>query len=153
MDEIENVRLMKKLLKVFGIFLLPIIGLISIMTKEDSILNNIFIFLIYMLGIIEIWILIILIPKIICVCIFKLQNFLKPQMNISKNKEYVRDIEIKYSPAIISLILDLHISYFKDYTATILYLCYRKYLEIFTENNEIKFKILEEDERDLNPHE
>lgn len=153
MDEIENVRLMKKLLKVFGIFLLPIIGLISIMTKEDSILNNIFIFLIYMLGIIEIWILIILIPKIICVCIFKLQNFLKPQMNISKNKEYVRDIEIKYSPAIISLILDLHISYYKDYTATILYLCYRKYLEIFTENNEIKFKILEEDERDLNPHE
>ena len=153
MDEIENVRLMKKLLKVFGIFLLPIIGLILIMTKEDSILNNIFIFLIYMLGIIEIWILIILIPKIICVCIFKLQNFLKPQMNISKNKEYVRDIEIKYSPAIISLILDLHISYFKDYTATILYLCYRKYLEIFTENNEIKFKILEEDERDLNPHE
>ena len=72
MDEIENVRLMKKLLKVFGIFLLPIIGLILIMTKEDSILNNIFIFLIYMLGIIEIWILIILIPKIICVCIFKL---------------------------------------------------------------------------------
>ena len=65
MDEIENVRLMKKLLKVFGIFLLPIIGLILIMTKEDSILNNIFIFLIYMLGIIEIWILIILIPKII----------------------------------------------------------------------------------------
>ena len=38
-------------------------------------------------------------------------------------------IEIKYSPAIISLILDLNISYYKDYTATILYLCYRKYIE------------------------
>ena len=155
MDEIENVKIIKKLLKIFAILLMPvfILSLILSLLKENIILNTTLTFFINTFMCIEFFIIMILIPMTIYVCIFKLQNFVKSKINISRNKDYVRNIEIKYSPAIISLILDLNISYYKDYTATILYLCYRKYLEVFTENDEIKFKIIEEDIKDLNPHE
>ena len=151
MDEIEGYKLIKKLIKIFVILLLPIliIGLIKIIFGENIIFNIIFNIFTY----IEFWVLMILIPLTLYVFARNTQNSINSKINISKNKEYIRDIEIKYSPAIISLILDLQISYFKDYTAMILYLCYRKYIEICKIDNEIKFKIIQENVQELNPHE
>ena len=155
MDEIENVKIIKKMLKLFAILLVTtvILTLIISTLKENIILNAFFTFFVNSFIFIDFFILMILIPMTINICVSSVQNFIKSKINISGNKNYVRNIEIKYSPAIISLILDLNISYYKDYTATILYLCYRKYLELLTENDEIKFKILEENINDLNPHE
>ena len=155
MDEIEKIKIIKKMLKVFIMLLVPVVilSLILSLIKKNFIFNVILSFFINTLLIIDFFILMILIPITIHACIYKLKNFTNSKMNISRNKDYVRNIEIKYSPAIISLILDLNISYYKDYTATILYLCYRKYIQVFTENDEIKFKILEENINDLNPHE
>lgn len=134
MDEIEKIKIIKKMLKVFIMLLVPVVilSLILSLIKKNFIFNVILSFFINTLLIIDFFILMILIPITIHACIYKLKNFTNSKMNISRNKDYVRNIEIKYSPAIISLILDLNISYYKDYAATILYLCYRKYLEVFT---------------------
>ena len=155
MDEIENIKTIKKLLKIFAklFLLILILSFIKKMIKENHILNTIPNMIIIFLIAIESLIVMILVPMTIIYIYYKIRNFINSKMYISKNTEYVRDLELKYSPAIISLILDLQVSYFKDYTATILYLCYRKYIELFRENDEIKFKILEDNVQDLNPHE
>lgn len=127
MDEIENVKIMKKLMKIFVILLLLIVLFVKVkMLTEIIFLNAILNFLIMLMLQIEFLVIILLVPKIINVCTSKIRYLVNSKKYISKNKEYVRDIELKYSLVIISLILDLQISYYKDYTATILYLCYRK---------------------------
>lgn len=66
---------------------------------------------------------------------------------ISFDKEYVRDLPKHCSPAISSLIYDLKIDVYKDYTATILYLCLKKYLIIKKDGDSYKVKI--EEQKDL----
>lgn len=151
MDEMEIVKIIKKLIKIFAMLLLPllIIGFIQLLLNGNIILN----FIVNILIKIEFLIISIVIPMILYSGISKFLNSVNSKANIAENKGYIRDIEIKYSPAIISLILDLQLSYFKDYTAMILYLCYRKYLDTYKDNNEIKFKIIEENIQDLNSHE
>lgn len=80
-------------------------------------------------------------------------RYIKSKKNLVKSKEYMRDIEIKYSPAIISLILDLNTTIFKDYTAMILYLHWRKFIEIEIKDDEYKFINLNKNIEELNPHE
>ena len=155
MDEIEYVKIMKKLIKILIVFIFPtlIIGVIVKMLDENTIVKNLFDPILIIFMYIESVIILILIPLLLFNGINKIINLIKVRKNVSRNKDYLRDIEIKYSPAIISLILDLYISDFKDYTATILYLCYRKYIDLYDENGDVKFKIIEENVQDLNPHE
>ena len=151
MDEIENYKVIKKLMKIFVIvcLLLVLLNFIVKIINGNIILNCIIIFLSY----IALLIMIIIIPMILYATSNKIRELIHLKTKIAKNEEYIRDIEIKYSPAIISLILDLQISCFKDYTAMILYLCYRKYIDMYKENDDIKFKIITENVNDLNPHE
>lgn len=155
MDEIEIVKIIKKLIKIFLILQLPIILILLIkgILKPNFILISFFDFFINVISIIAINILIFIVGIIIVTGSRWISKYIKSKKSISKNKEYIRDIEIKYSPAIISLILDLNTTVFKDYTAMLLYLCYRKYLETYKEENEIKFRIINENVQDLNPHE
>ena len=59
---------------------------------------------------------------------------------INFDKGYVRDLPKHCSPAICSLIYDLKTDIYKDYTATILYLCIKKYLELIKEGEIYKLK-------------
>ncbi len=55
----------------------------------------------------------------------------KLKVNISKDKGiYIRDIDVKYSPAVLSFLQNQKIEKDKDITATILDLCAKKYLNI-----------------------
>lgn len=46
------------------------------------------------------------------------------------DRGYIRELPKHCSPAISSLVYDLKIDVFKDYTATILYLCFKKYIKL-----------------------
>lgn len=58
------------------------------------------------------------------------------QKKIGFKKEYLREISKECTPAIASLIYDLKVDVYKDYTATVLHLYSKGYINIF-ENNEI----------------
>jgi len=60
---------------------------------------------------------------------------------ISWEKWYVRDLPKHCSPAISSLIYDLKIDVYKDYTATILYLCLKKFITLIKEGDKYKLKL------------
>ena len=63
---------------------------------------------------------------------------------INFDKEYIRDLPKHCSPAISSLIYDLKIDVYKDYTATVLYLCIKKYINLIKDGNFYKVKVGEE---------
>ena len=63
---------------------------------------------------------------------------------INFDKEYIRDLPKYCSPAISSLIYDLKIEVYKDYTATILYLCIKKYINLIKDGDTYKVKVGEE---------
>lgn len=73
-------------------------------------------------------------PVIMGVCYLVINLFLKilnsGRTVINFNKEHISDLPNHCSPAICSLIYDLKIDVYKDYTATILYLCIRKYINL-----------------------
>lgn len=60
------------------------------------------------------------------------------------NKEYIRDLPKHCSPAISSLIYDLKINVYKDYTATILYLCIKKYLNLIKDGDTYKVELVKQ---------
>ena len=76
---------------------------------------------------------------IIILFIEKIMNSGRKVMNFDNG--YIRDLPRHCSPAICSLIYDLKIDVYKDYTATILYLCTKKYIELVKYGNTYKFKL------------
>lgn len=58
--------------------------------------------------------------------------------------KYIRDLPNHYSPAISSLIYDLKIDVYKDYTATILYLCIKGYINLVKDGETYKVKIVKQ---------
>lgn len=60
---------------------------------------------------------------------------------INFDENYIRELPKKYSPAISSLIYDLKIDVYKDYTATILYLCINKYINLVKNGDTYKMEI------------
>lgn len=64
---------------------------------------------------------------IVAYLIYKL-TYVKIDVNLGQ--EYIRELHNYYPPAIISLIYDLRIEVYRDYTATILYLYTKKYINI-----------------------
>lgn len=60
---------------------------------------------------------------------------------INFDKGCIRDLPKHCSPAISSLIYDLKIDVYKDYTATILYLCIKKYLNLVKDGDTYKVKL------------
>lgn len=69
-------------------------------------------------------------------------------------KDYIRDIsDIKYGPAIASLLLDNNTEIAKDYTSTIIDLHRKKYIEIESNNNEYKIHLINNSIINLAKHE
>lgn len=60
---------------------------------------------------------------------------------INFDKEYIRDLPKYCSPAISSLIYNLKLDVYKDYTATVLYLCIKKYINLIKDGDTYKLKI------------
>ena len=84
-------------------------------------------------------------PAIIGICYLIINIFLKilnlGRTEISFDKEYIRDLPKHCSPAICSLIYDLKINVYKDYTSTILYLCIKKYLNLVKDGDTYKVEL------------
>lgn len=132
MDEIEWIRKTKKFIKRISIGLVIFTVVASIITlanltigyKWEDIKTTL----------IAIFILGFSMPLLLTICYSimhiseKIINSGRKIKNIEKN--YIRDIPENYSPSIASLIYDLKIDVYKDYTATILYLCTKKYIDI-----------------------
>ena len=76
------------------------------------------------------------------------------QKQIILDKEYIREICKEYTPAIVSLVYDLKVEVYKDYTATMLELYNKGYLNIFDNNKISKIEInKEKDFSSLKEHE
>ena len=90
-------------------------------------------------------------PAILGICYLIINMFFKMinsgRTIIDFDKEYIRDLPKHCSPAIASLIYDLKIDVYKDYTATILYLCIKKYINLIKDGN--TYKITIENNKDI----
>lgn len=142
MDEIDWIKNIKKVLillaKVYGgcaIFFTIIVLLASPNNDWEYTRTLLFIALIIGVGL----------PAIPVICYFIISIFLKilnsGRIIINFDKDYIRDLPKQCSPAISSLIYDLKIDVYKDYTATILYLCTKKYIELVKDEETYKIKI------------
>lgn len=131
MDEIEKKKIFFKVLKwlnlIFGVYFF----IISV--QQLIIYKNIEIILLvpYTLILLNA---IILIPYV-CVIIIKKINEIRFGLNF--NNEYIRDLNKEYPPAIMSLLYDLKNETYRDYTATILYLYTKKYINISKFNEDV----------------
>lgn len=87
-------------------------------------------------------------PSILGICYLIINIFLKilnsGRTVINFDKEYIRDLPKHCSPAISSLIYDLKIDVYKDYTATILYLCTKKYINLVKDGDTYKVKLVKQ---------
>ena len=75
------------------------------------------------------------------------------QKPLNLSKDYLRDLPNKYPPAIASLVHDLKIDIYRDYTATILNLCCKKIIQIKKEGRLYKFIEIGSDLSNLENHE
>lgn len=153
MDEKEVDKIFKKSIKVYSIVLAVLLMTYFIlfiqMDLEIKKYRNIIYLIEYLCIVAGIFIFL----SMIIIYVNRIYRYIKSKKDIDKSKEYIRDIQIRYSPAIISLILDLNISVFKDYTAMVLYLNWRKFIEIEIKDDEYKFINLNKNMEELNPHE
>lgn len=85
------------------------------------------------------------IPSVLGLCYFIISIIHKVVNSgrtvISFDKWYVRDLPKHCSPAISSLVYDLKIDVYKDYTATILYLCLKKYIDLIKDGDNYKLRL------------
>ena len=63
---------------------------------------------------------------------------------VNFDKRYIRDLPNHCSPAICSLIHDLKIDVYKDYTATILYLCIKKYINLIKDGKTYRLELVKD---------
>ena len=86
--------------------------------------------------------------------IYSIGYFAKNKISEINAQGYIRDIsDVKYGAAIASLLLDNNIEIAKDYTATIIDLHRKKYIEIESNNNEYKFHLINNSIINLAQHE
>lgn len=162
MDEIEWKKYVKKVILTFakififtGIVLFvfclfvwsEITGLINILTDLAAIKLIVSV----CVGFIVIFIIFEAIITISMYIIYKIKY--APRKQIILEKEYLRGIPNKYSPAVSSLVYDLKIDIYKDYTSTILYLCTQKYINIKRVEGKYEFEILNKDSSNLSKSE
>ena len=145
MDEIDWLKSTKKAFilftKVFGgfaIFFAIMAVLAGFEHRWDYTKSLLFVALLIGIGL----------PAIIGICYLILIIFSKilnsGRTVINFDKGYIRDLPKHCSPAISSLIYDLKIDVYKDYTATILYLCIKKYLNLVKDGDTYKVEIVKQ---------
>lgn len=90
-------------------------------------------------------------PLIVFLFLFIIHNIVNGKKKTSvKFNEYNRDVPKLYTPAMASLILDLNVEVYQDYTATILDLYVKKYIDIVNDNDKMQFKLLKAEDETLN---
>lgn len=145
MDEIDWIKSVKKVLilfaKIFGGFAIGFAIILLLVTpKNDWDIKGLYLFVALLIGVVP--------PVVLCLCygviiiIGKIVNSGRTVMNFDKG--YIRDLPKHCSPALCSLIYDLKIDVYKDYTATVLYLCIKKYIDLIKERDTYKLKVIEE---------
>ena len=144
MDEIDWIKSIKKILLIIGItfgaigIFFAIVALLQSSTNEWEYTKGL-LFVALSIGI--------GVPTIIGICYLIMILFFKilnsGNTEITFDKEYIRDFPKHCSPAISSLVYDLKIDVYKDYTATILYLCTKKYIHLVKNADSYELKILE----------
>lgn len=146
MDEIDWLRSFKKVLiyftKFFAVFaiLLAIPIIIQYINGTNS---ELFWEEILIIGGIVLIPVLVLIPcYIVLIIIYKIINSGRRVINFDKG--YIKDLPKHCSPAICSLIYDLKIDVYKDYTATVLYLCIKKYIDLIKDGNRYKLNVIKE---------
>ena len=146
MDEIDWIKTVKKVIVFITMISMGIVALVIIASSIGRILSNNpswdqrdfdIMILLLMIGLVPT--LILGLCYIILTIIEKILN--SGRIVVNFNKEYIRDLPKHCSPAICSLIYDLKIDVYKDYTATVLYLCTHKYIELEKEDNTYKVKL------------
>lgn len=89
-------------------------------------------------------------PLIVFLFLFVINNIINGKKKIiARNDEYNRDVPKLYTPAMASLVLDLKVEVYQDYTATILDLYVKKYIDIVNDNGAIHFKLLKSEDEIL----
>lgn len=151
MNKYEKKNIIKTITFI-NILLIVLLFLINVLAKIIYKFNNFSIFLIgcvaLILGEIILGIFFYVIKK--GMSIFKILQNKENTINV---KEYFRDISEKYSPAIVSRILDMNTEPKKDYNSVILYLCVKGYISIKKENEDIKFELQDKNTDNLELHE
>ncbi len=145
MDEIEWLKNIKKALILFVKVVSVLAVVLTIATLLGGFKNG-------WQGIIETLFILLLIcfslPAILGICYLILIIFLKilnsGRKVINFDKGYIRDLPKHCNPAIASLIYDLKIDVYKDYTATILYLCIKKYLNLVKDGDTYKVELVQQ---------
>lgn len=144
MDEIDWLKKIKKALILFSIVFVgfaiffDILILISPKNEWEYTKTLLFISLFIGIG----FPVILGIGYLIIITFLKILNSGRKVTNF--NKEYIRDLPKHYTPAICSLIYDLKIDVYKDYTATILYLCIKKYINLVKDEDTYKVELVKQ---------
>lgn len=89
---------------------------------------------------------------LIILFIYLIMNAVKKKNEVN-SKDYYRDIENKYTPAIASLLLDYHLEVNEGVLATILDLHVRKYLKIIKKDKKLEIEVINENTEKLYLHE
>lgn len=154
MDEIEWIKISKKTIKFISLIILITIFVLASVSifaggfnKQES---RIIIKLMFMIAIY-----LIVFDLIAFGIIYFIYRIFYIKLDVaSMNKEYIREIPNSSSPAILSLLDNFNVEIYRDYTATILNLYLKKYIDISNFNDEVKFNKTEKcDLSELQKHE
>lgn len=138
MDEISIVKkVMKGIFIVISIWVLCLLLLaISLFSREggETVIFYLKIVFYFILGLIAF----IALVALICKFYYKM---IRVKNLIITTKQYFREISQEYTPAMVSILYDLKVEVYKDYTATIIDLCIKGYLKL-KPNEENQYEIL-----------
>lgn len=127
----DNKKLITFAFIALGLITYILLGVIVPFTFVTAVVGNISGFLLVVLAILIVW-------AIISLCIT-----FKNKLIILKHREkeiYIRDVDVPYSPAVLSYLINNKIETKKDLSATLLNLCAKNILKIEKDNNqELKF--------------
>ena len=132
MDEIDLIKSIKKFLKRISIGFIIFATVVLIITLIRNTINDEWEYI--STDLLVVFIMGVPIPILLSVGYIimylseKVINSGRKIINYDKN--YIREIPKSCSPAVASLVYDLKIDVYKDYTATILYLCTKKYIDM-----------------------
>ena len=153
MDEIEWMKKLKKsiifICKIVFILILffELMGLLGLFINGNNsanIIGGMLIFLVIGFAIIFSLLILLFILNLLYKVIYRGNKL------FIWEKEYIRDFPKDCSPALSSLLYNLKIDVYKDYTATILELYLKKYINIIHSNDEYKFEVCKENNEFLN---
>ena len=139
MDEIEWIKISKRAIKFITLIILITLFILAFMSilaggfnnQESTIIIKLMIMIAIYLIVFDLF------AFGIIYFIYKI-FYIKLDVG-SINKEYIRDIPNSSAPAILSLLDNFNVEIYRDYTAIILNLYLKKYIDISNFNDEVNF--------------